>query len=118
MHSMSLAPIHPRPVLWFVVRVLAALFLFATFLASGGCGSVTLTDDLGAASGDATVDASTAMEVRRPDTSESGSVKQTVPDAGQPESQPPIDAGGALPICPPEIMSYDCPQPKCDCRDR
>ncbi len=67
------------------------------------CGSVTVSEDLGAPV-DATAD--TALVDRRPG-----------PLSESPETQPPID-GGALPTCPPEILHYDCPQPKCDCRDR
>jgi hypothetical protein len=39
-----------------------------------------------------------------------------VVDTGLAEHGASLDSG--LPICPPEIMWYDCPQPKCDCQGR
>jgi len=99
--------------LWFLWRVLWALLILIAFLGSGpGCGGVTVDQerdasvDVGPFVPDGGAEDVRGREAWEPDVSDS------------PETHPSIDAGVSLPICPPEIMAYDCPQPKCDCRDR
>lgn len=105
--------------LWFLWRVLWALLILIAFLGSGpGCGAVTVDQE-----GDASV---IAGDVPGRDSGVAPDIAaatdlgpQGDADAYQETERPSIpDAGVSLPVCPPEIMAYDCPQPKCDCRDR
>jgi len=95
--------------LWFLWRVLWALLILIAFLGSGpGCGAVTVDQER-----DASVDGPGRSEEVADTSPDSSTVAEPadVRDVA-------VDAGVSLPVCPPEIMAYDCPQPKCDCRDR
>jgi hypothetical protein len=108
---------HKR-VLWFVLRVCVALLLFVFCCVLGaGCGSVTPIDvEAGSDGGgethtvEASPDHTTASQV-----GPEGDAGTPVADAS-PLPSDVMEVG--LPICPPEIMWYDCPQPKCDCQGR
>jgi hypothetical protein len=100
----------------FVWRVFWALLILTAFLGSGsGCGAVSVDWER-----DSSVDGSetNAESFKSLDAGMDGAEDRETAQGNLPETHPPIDAGVSLPICPPEIMSYDCPQPKCDCRDR
>jgi len=102
--------------LWFLVRVLWALLILIVILAcSSGCGGVTVDWER-----DASVDGSemNSESFKSLDAGMDGAEDMEAAQGNLPEAHPLVDAGIPLPICPPEIMAYDCPQPKCDCRDR
>lgn len=101
--------------LWFLWRVLWALLILIAFLGSGpGCGAVTVDQER-----DASVDVNESPPIGAvKGDSQGADAGPLLTDVDEPETHPSIDAGVSLPVCPPEIMYYDCPQPKCDCRDR